>query len=79
MKKTTGLLCAIIIVIMSLAPMAFAAVTYPQGVTKQQVSDAIPKLDTAIDALIKGTQNKTLKELILPGIYSDQVLSELTV
>lgn len=77
-KKFTGLICALLIVVMCVTPAAFAAVTYPEGVTKQQVSDAIPKIDTAIDTLLKGTEGKSLKELVLPEIYSDKTLSALT-
>ena len=77
-KKFTVIICALLIVVMCVAPSAFAAVTYPEGVTKQQVSDAIPKLDTAIDSLLKGTEGKSLKELVLPEIYSDKTLSALT-
>ncbi len=77
-KNFTGLICALLIVVMCVTPAAFAAVTYPEGVTKQQVSDAIPKIDTAIDTLLKGTEGKSLKELVLPEIYSDKTLSALT-
>ncbi len=79
MKKTLSLVVAVLIIIMSIMPAALAVVTYPEGVTKQQLSDSIPKLDTAIDSLLKGTQGKSLKELMLPEIYSDKTLSALTV
>ncbi len=79
MKKSICLLTVLIIIIMSIAPAALAAQSYPEGITKEQVSSAIPKADTAIDALLKSMQNKNLKELILPEIYSDKTLSTLTV
>lgn len=79
MKKPMGIICVLMIIIMSISPAAFAAVTYPQGVEKQQVASAIPKLDTAIGNLIKGTQNKSLNELVLSEICTDSSLSSLTV
>lgn len=78
LKKPLSAAVALIIILMSLMPLAMAAQVYPEGVTKQQVSDAIPKLDTAVDNLLKGTEGKSLKELILPEIYSDKTLSALT-
>lgn len=78
-KKALSAAVALIIIIMSIVPCAAAAQTYPEGITKQQVSDAIPKLDTAIGSLINSTQNKSLKELIMPEICSDKTLSSLTV
>ncbi|MBQ7295629.1 MAG: hypothetical protein IJW86_05480 [Clostridia bacterium] len=77
-KKTLSLITALIIIIMSLAPAAAAVQTYPEGIAKEQVSAAIPKLDTAIDSLIMSTQNKKMKELIMPEICSDKTLSALT-
>ncbi len=77
-KKTLSAAVAFIIIIVSLMPCAMAAQTYPEGITKEQVSAAIPKLDTAISSLIKSTQNKSLKELIMPEICSDKTLSALT-
>ncbi len=78
LKKSLSAALALIIIVISLMPFAMAAVTYPEGVTKEQVSNAIPKLDTAVDSLLKGTQGKSLKELVLPEIYSDKTLSALT-
>ncbi len=78
LKKALSVTAALIIIIMSLMPCAVAAQTYPEGITKEQVSAAIPKLDTAIGSLINSTQNKSLKELIMPEICSDKTLSSLT-
>ncbi len=78
-KKTLSAAVALIIIIMSIMPCAVAAQTYPEGITKEQVSAAIPKLDTAMGSLINSTQNKSLKELIIPEICSDKTLSSLTV
>lgn len=79
MKKPLGVICVLMIVIMSVAPAAFAAVSYPQSVEKKQVLEVIPKLDTAIENLIEGTQNKSLKQLVLSQLCSDESLSALTV
>lgn len=79
MKKPIGIICVLMIVIMSLSPAAFAAVSYPQGVEKQQVQAAIPKLDKAIANLIEGTENKSLNALVMSEICTDEALSALTV
>lgn len=79
MKKPLGVLCILMIIMMSVTPAAFAAVSYPEGVEKQQVSQIIPKLDTAIKNLIEGTQNKTLNQLVISEICTDESLSSLTV
>ena len=55
-KKSLSLVIAMVVVIVSIMPAASAAQIYPEGITKQQVSDAIPKLDTAINNLLEGTQ-----------------------
>lgn len=79
MKKPMGILCVLMIIIMSLSPAVLAAVSYPDGVEKQQVEVAIPKLDTAIENLIEGTENKSLKKMVISEICTDKALSSLTV
>ncbi len=68
-----------LLVAMTVAPCTFAAATYPQGVTKEQALSAIDKTDTVLYTLLKQTQNKTLKELVLPMLYSSDTMSALTV
>ncbi|MGN0487500.1 MAG: hypothetical protein ACI4GB_09750 [Acutalibacteraceae bacterium] len=82
MKKAKKMLClllAVLITAVAASPMAFAAVTYPQNVTKEQSLTAIKKTDTALEALVRNTQNQSLKDLVLPKIYSDEILSSMTV
>lgn len=79
LKKFCSVLLCLVIVCLCSSPAAMAAVTYPEGVTKQQAQQVIPKMDTIIYSLLKQTENKTLKELLLPEIYSSATLSELTV
>ncbi|MDD6145577.1 MAG: hypothetical protein PUB43_00830, partial [Oscillospiraceae bacterium] len=82
MKKAKKMLClllAVLITAVAASPMAFAAVTYPQNVTKEQSLTAIKKTDIALEALVRNTQNQSLKDLVLPKIYSDEILSSMTV
>lgn len=78
-KKLISIFLCLLIFTLSVSPAAMAAVAYPEGVTKQQAQQIIPKMDTIIYSLLKQMENKTLKELLLPEIYSSKALSELTV
>ncbi len=81
-KKSIKLCCALLccfIVAMSVAPMSRAAVTYPDGVTKQTAESTISKTDNVIYSLLMNTQNKTLKDIVSPEIYCSKTLSSLTV
>ena len=81
LKKLKGIfsvLLVALIVTLSAAP-AFAVQTYPEGITKEQTLSVISKSDILISELLKSTENKTLRELILPEIYNDNTLSALTV
>lgn len=78
-RSSVSFLLTVLIVLFSMAPAASAVQNYPEGVTKQQLQEIIPKLDTAINSLLESTGNKSLGELVLPEIYSDKTLSALTV
>lgn len=77
-RSTVSLLLTVLIVIFTMAPAASAVQSYPEGVTKEQMQEIIPKLDTAIGSLLESTGDKSLGELVLPEIYSDKTLSALT-
>lgn len=78
-RSSISLVLTVLIVISCMSPAASAAQSYPEGVTKQQLQEIIPKLDTAIASLLESTGDKSLGELVLPEIYSDKTLSALTV
>lgn len=76
MKALFSLCLSVLIICMCVFP-SFAAVTYPQDVTRAQTVVSIDKTDAAIAGVLKEMQNTTLKELLLPELYSDSVLSSL--
>lgn len=78
-KKLLSCLMALILIAACLTPMSVCAVTYPQGVTPQQAEDAIDNTDKLISGFLKELDNTTLSELLMPQIYSDNVLSFIMV
>lgn len=78
-RSSVSLLLTVLVVLFSMAPSASAVQSYPESVTKVQLQEIIPKLDTAIGSLLESTENKSLGELVLSEIYSDKTLSALTV
>ena len=76
-KKVISVLTVMLLVVLSLMPGAMA-VTYPEGVTKEQISATINKIDTIITTVAQTTEAGSLQNLILPEIYKDEVLSSLT-
>ncbi len=77
-RRLTCLLLTVILLAITAMP-AFAAVTYPEGITKEQAYQAISKTDTVISYILRETQNTTLRALAEPMIYSDDVLSKILV
>ena len=77
-RKVIGLLTVILLVVLSFAPCA-SAVTYPEGVTKEQISATIGKIDILIETVAETTEEGSLKDMVLPQIYTDEVLSSLAV
>ncbi len=78
-KKYLCVLMAVMILALTMSPVSMAAVQYPQGVTAEQAENAIEKTDALISAMLKQTQNTTLKQMLMPQICSSQSLSMLTV
>ena len=77
-RKVVSLLTVILMVLLSVAPMA-SAVSYPDGVTPQALESTIEKTDTIIDALVKFTKEGSLENMLYPQLFNDEVLSALTV
>ncbi len=78
-RKYVCVLIAVLMIALTMAPVSMAAVQYPQGVTAEQAENAIEKTDALIYAMLKQTQNTTLKQMLMPQICSGQTLSMLTV
>lgn len=77
-RKIISLISAVLLVMLTLTPAALA-VEYPQGVTKEQISATIDKVDVLIEALVSSTPEGSLENLILPELYKNEVLSSLAV
>lgn len=74
-KKVISLITVILIILLSALPAA--AVDYPEGVTKDQILSTISKTDVVIESLVKTTPQGTLRNMILPEIYKDKVVTGL--
>lgn len=77
-KNFISLIAVLLLVVLTVSPAA-TAVTYPEGVTREQISATIDKTDRIIESLVKTTPQGSLEKLILPEIYKNQVLSSLMV
>lgn len=77
-EKILSIFLVAVIMCLTVAPVS-RAVTYPQGVTAEKAENAIVKTDALINAMLRQTQNTTLKQLLMPQICSDSTLSMLTV
>lgn len=78
-KKLLSVFMITLIILLTMAPVSMAAVTYPQGVTAEQAENAIGKTDTLIYSVLKQTENTTLKQMLMPVICSSDTLSMLTL
>lgn len=76
MKALFSLCLSLIIICMCVLP-SLGAVTYPENVTRAQTVVSIDKTDAAIAGVLEEMQNTTLKEMLLPYLYGDGVLSSL--
>ncbi|MBR5825942.1 MAG: hypothetical protein IKY78_02540 [Clostridia bacterium] len=79
LKKLMSLIIVIAMVLFVAAPMGASATVYPQGVTPEQAEDAIDNTDNLISGLLEGLADTSLKELAMPEIISDELLSLLLV
>lgn len=79
LKKLMSLIIVIAMVLFVAAPMGASATVYPQGVTPAQAEDAIDNTDKLISGLLENFADTTLRELAMPEILSDELLSFLLV
>ena len=74
-KKVISVFAVLLLVVLTALPAA--AVSYPEGITKEQVSATIGKVDNLIETFVSATPEGSLESLVLPQLYSDDVLSSL--
>lgn len=72
-----GVFLSVLVVVLSLAPMSQAVVTYPQGITAEQAEVAMKQTDTVLKAIIKTAEGRELSEVVLSILFSDDTLSSL--
>ena len=77
-RKVISFVTVILLVVFSVLP-AVSAVSYPEGVTKQQLEATIYKTDTLIETLAGATAEGSVEDIIMPELYKDEVLSSLVV
>lgn len=76
-RKIVSFITVILLVWLSIIPAA--AVSYPQGITSEQLISTVDKTDIIIEALLKNTEEGSLENIIFPQIFKDEVISSLTV
>lgn len=74
-KKISGVLLSLVIIVASLAPASLAAVTYPQGVTAEQADSAMKQTDTVLKTLVQTLEGKSFADLVSGLLFSDDTLS----
>ena len=76
-RKIFGVFLAVLVALMSLAPVSQAVVSYPQGITAEQAQTAMKQTDTVLKSIIKTAEGKELSEVVLSMLFSDDTLSSL--
>lgn len=79
LKKLMSFVIAAVMVCLVAAPMGASATVYPQGVTVSQAEDAIDNTDRLINGLLKNLADTSLRDIAMPEVCSDSVLSLLLV
>lgn len=79
LKKLMSFVIATVMVCLLAAPMGAGATVYPQGVTPSQAENAIDNTDRLINGLLENLSETSLKDIVMPEICSDSVLSLLLV
>lgn len=73
-KKLISVLLCVLMLSLSLTP-AFAAVTYPAGVTEQTAQQSAEKTDALIKNAVNTLEHKSLDKLVYPMLFADDTLS----
>ena len=74
-KKVISVFAVLLLVVLTALPAV--AVSYPEGITKEQVGATIGKADSLIETFVSATPEGSLENLVLPQLYNDDVLSSL--
>ncbi len=77
LKKAVSFIIVVTMLCLAAAPMGASATVYPQGVTASQAEDAIDNTDRLIEGLLETFADTSLRDLVMPEICSDAVLSLL--
>lgn len=77
-KGLLSVLLALCIVCTACLP-AFAAVSYPDGVTNETAAETAQKTDNLIENAVSSFEEKSLKALVLPELFKSSTLSALLV
>lgn len=75
LKKAFSCIMVAALLCVSLMPIGASAANYPEGVTSAQAEDAIDNTDTLINGLLKNLSDTTLKDMVMPELCSDKVVS----
>ncbi|MCM1364620.1 MAG: hypothetical protein NC122_00070 [Faecalibacterium sp.] len=73
-KKIMSILLCILMLSLTLTP-AYAAVTYPAGVTEQSAEKSAGKTDILIANAVDALEKKTLSQLVYPMLFSNETVS----
>ncbi|MBQ3888768.1 MAG: hypothetical protein II738_03370, partial [Clostridia bacterium] len=76
-KKILCALLAVLVLLPSLGSAAAAASDYPDGITAAEAEAAVTGTDTLLTAALPALTGKTLSEIVLPRLYTDDNLSAL--
>ncbi len=76
-KKILCALLAVLVLLPSLGSAAAAASDYPDGFTAAEAEAAVTGTDTLLAAALPVLTGKTLSEIVLPRLYTDDNLSAL--
>lgn len=77
-KKITSVILAAVVFVASLS-CSVSAFSYPEGTDESAALTAVGATDKLISAASEGLAGKSLKELVLPTLYSSETLSSLLV
>ncbi len=75
MKKAFSCILVVALLCVSLMPIGASATTYPEGVTSAQAENAIDSTDTLINGLLTHLADTSLRDIVMPELCSDEVVS----
>ena len=76
MKKIISILMALILCLCPLLSLGAAAVSFPEGVTRNQVHEVLPKIEKLADSLIQ-SQKIDIAEMLYGMVFEDSVINSI--